>query len=160
MGDGQGIFEYSLEDFDGNVIQLSKYKDGSKVIMIVNIAINDGHTFLNFRELEELYQRYHDQGLEILAITSNDFGIEDKILAPPSIGKIPVFNLVHVTGSSIHPLFNYLIENTTNLPLSWNFCKFLVDSNGKPFKRYGHIINPLKIEGDIVAKMGIQKKEL
>jgi len=159
---GQGIYEYSLEDFNGNLVSLSKYKN-SKVIIIVNIALNDGITHFNFRELEELYTKYHDQGLEIIAIVSNDFGIEEKILIPPSIGtsNIPVFNVVHVTGTSIHPLFNYLIENTTNLPLSWNFCKFLIDpSNGKPYKRYGHIINPLKIEADILAKVGLLKKEL
>ena len=153
----QGIFDFSLEDFNGNVIPLSNYKK-SKLIMIVNIALNDGHTFLNFRELEELYNHHHDQGLEILAVLSNDFGVDQKILDPPYLGNIPVFNLVHVTGPSIHPLFSYLIDHTTHLPISWNFCKFLIDSsNGKPFKRYGHIINPFKIEGEITAKIGIKK---
>ena len=142
------IYDYSLIDIDGNEVSLAQYKD-SKVIMIVNIAMDDGLTFINNKELGMLHSKYHDKGLEILAILSNDFATQQSIAQKPSIGNIATFQDTKVTGDTIHPLFTYLTSATDNIPINWNFCKFLI-VNGKPVKRYQPTVNPLKIEPDIL----------
>jgi glutathione peroxidase len=61
---------------------------------------------------------------------------------------------IDVNGSNTHPVFSYLkkeLPGTLGNRIKWNFTKFLVDSNGKPFKRYAPATSPKKIEKDIVA---------
>lgn len=147
----QGVFDFKLIDFDTEQeISLQQYKN-TKAILITNVALNDGLTFINFKQLQHLYEKYHDKGLEILAIM-NDFGQESSIVVvKPHIGKIPLFSKTVVSGESIHPLFNYLVEQTNQIPISWNFAKFLIDAkNGKPIKRYAPQVSPLNIEHDII----------
>jgi glutathione peroxidase len=145
----QGIYDYNLIDIDGNEVSLAQYK-GTKVILIVNIAMDDGLTFRNNKELEVLHSKYHNKGLEILAILSNDFATQQSIPQKPSIGSIAtIFQNTKVTGDTIHPLFTYLTSATDNIPINWNFCKFLI-VNGKPVKRYQPTVHPLKIEPDIL----------
>ena len=36
-----------------------------------------GFTYTNYRELRELYEKYHDKGLEILAFPCNQFGEQE-----------------------------------------------------------------------------------
>jgi len=148
----QGIYDYSLIDIDGNEVSLASFKF-AKAILIVNIAMDDGLTFLNNRELEILHSKYHDKGLEILAILSNDFSTEKSLPQKPSIGSIAtIFQNTKVTDTSDenrHPLFTYLTAATDSMPISRNFCKFLI-VNGKPVKRYTPTVSPLKIEPDIL----------
>ena len=146
----QGIYDYTLIDFDGNEVSLAQYKGTHKVILIVNIAMDDGLTFRNNKELEILHSKYHDK-LEILAILSDDFAVQHSIPQKPSIGNIKTFQNTKVTGDQAHPLFTYLTSATDNLPINWNFCKFLINQHGKPVKRYQPTINPLKIEPDILT---------
>jgi len=153
----QGIFEFSLKDFDGSQeISLQQYSN-SKATLIVNIATNDGLTFINFKQLQDLYSKYHDKGLEIFAVLSNDFG-QESVLMKPSLGNIPIFGKTIVSGESIHPLFRYLIEQTDHAPLSWNFAKFLINANGKPIKRFAPQISPISIETDIIKLLGNTKE--
>ena len=65
-----GIYDYSVERPDGTTQPLSAYE--GKVLLIVNTATGCGFT-PQYRELEEFYRKYHDQGLEILDIPCNQF---------------------------------------------------------------------------------------
>uniref|UniRef100_A0A166JBC9 Glutathione peroxidase n=1 Tax=Daucus carota subsp. sativus TaxID=79200 RepID=A0A166JBC9_DAUCS len=67
----QSIHVFTVKDAKGNDIELSKYK--GKVLLIVNVASQCGLTTSNYTELAELYQKYKDQGLEILAFPCNQF---------------------------------------------------------------------------------------
>jgi glutathione peroxidase len=42
--------------------------------------------------------------------------------------------------------------------IRWNFGKFLIDSEGTPFKRYGPKTSPLEIKDDIDALMSKAEK--
>ena len=92
---------------------LSRYK--GKVLLIVNTATHCGFT-PQYKELEELYQSYAKDGLEILDFPCNQFGGQ----APGTMQEIrqfctekydthfPQFEKIDVNGSNASPLFTYL----------------------------------------------------
>jgi glutathione peroxidase len=60
---------------------------------------------------------------------------------------------VDVNGSNTHPVFKYLKNELgggiLGKSIKWNFTKFLITPQGKPFKRYTPTTAPREIEGDI-----------
>ncbi|XP_055806873.1 probable phospholipid hydroperoxide glutathione peroxidase 6, mitochondrial isoform X2 [Solanum dulcamara] len=71
----QSVYDFTLKDVMGNDVDLSIYK--GKVLLIVNVASKCGMTNSNYTELNQLYEKYKGQGLEILAFPSNQFGEEE-----------------------------------------------------------------------------------
>ena len=70
------VFGYSVSDANGNMVSMEKYSS-KKVIIVVNVASFCGYTYTNYRGLMDLYERYKDHGLEILAFPSNQFGEQE-----------------------------------------------------------------------------------
>lgn len=113
-----------------------------------------------------MYDKYADNGLEIMAFPCNNFGgqeprsSEEIVEFATSKGaRFPVFSKVDcVGGESSHPLYQYLTSRIgggiLGDNLKWNFHKFLANKEGVPVKRYGPMDNPLSLESDIVALLG------
>ncbi len=111
----QNIFDFTVKDRKGNDIQLSEYK--GKVLLIVNTATRCGFT-PQYTELQNLYDKYADKGLEILDFPCNQFGEQ----APGSNEEIhefctlnfnikfPQMGKLDVNGENEHPLFTFLKE--------------------------------------------------
>ena len=109
----QTVYDFNVKNDEGKEVSLSDYK--GKVILIVNTATRCGFT-PQYKELEELYQKYSQSGLEILDFPCNQFGQQ----APSSIEEIhnfctanfnihfPQFDKIDVNGDNAHPLFTYL----------------------------------------------------
>lgn len=107
------IYDYELTKGNGEKLQLSDFK--GKVILVVNTATGCGFT-PQYAPIEELYKKYHEQGLEILDIPCNQFGGQ----APGSDDEIHEFCSIHynttfpqmkksdVNGSNELPLYTYL----------------------------------------------------
>ena len=76
------IYEYSVQDAQGNDVPLKQYK--GKVLLIVNTATACGFT-PQYKELEELYEKYHDNGFEIIDVPCNQFGEQ----APGTDAEVP-----------------------------------------------------------------------
>ena len=75
------IYDYTLLDRKGNEVSLRQYE--GRVLLIVNTATGCGFT-PQYEELESMYEKYHDQGLEIIDIPCNQFagqtpGTDDEI---------------------------------------------------------------------------------
>lgn len=64
------IYDYELERADGSRFSLAENK--GKVMIIVNTATGCGFT-PHYEPLEALYEKYHEQGLEIIDIPCNQF---------------------------------------------------------------------------------------
>ena len=78
------IYDYKVEKQNGSFLDLSELK--GKVILIVNTATKCGFT-PQYEDLENLYEKYHDKGLEIIDIPCNQF----KDQAPESDEEITKF---------------------------------------------------------------------
>lgn len=68
------IYNYSLQKKDGSELSLKAYEN--KVLIIVNTASKCGFT-PQYEGLEKLYKTYKEQGLEIIAVPSNQFAEEE-----------------------------------------------------------------------------------
>lgn len=107
------IYDYKVTKRNGEELALSSLK--GKVILIVNTATGCGFT-PQYAPIEEMYKKYHDQGLEILDIPCNQFGGQ----APGSDDEIHEFCQLHynttfeqmkkadVNGNNQLPLYKYL----------------------------------------------------
>lgn len=147
-----------LERLNGNKEQITDYAD--KVLLVVNVASNCGFTS-QYKELQSLYDEFHDQGLEILAFPCNQFGGQEpgtpqqiEAFCSTRFGTtFPIFQKTDVNGANAHPLFEYLKTAAPGLlgteAIKWNFTKFLINRNGLPVKRYASASSPSSISADI-----------
>lgn len=69
--DMKTVYDFSLQDKKGNNVSLEQYK--GKVLLIVNTATGCGFT-PQYEDLEAMYHKLKDKGLEILDIPCNQFG--------------------------------------------------------------------------------------
>ena len=110
-----GIYDITVKDIDGSDVSLANYK--GKVLLIVNVASKCGLT-PQYEGLEALYQKYKDQGLEILAFPCNQFlgqepGTNEEIQSFCSLNynvTFPLFDKIDVNGEAESPLYTYLKE--------------------------------------------------
>ena len=110
-----GIYDITVKDIDGSDVSLDNYK--GKVLLIVNVASKCGLT-PQYEGLEALYQKYKDQGLEILAFPCNQFleqepGTNEEIQSFCSLTynvTFPLFDKIDVNGENESPLYTYLKE--------------------------------------------------
>ena len=62
------IYDYSVTNTKNEEVSLSQFQ--GKVMMIVNTATGCGFT-PHYKPIEEMYEKYHDAGLEIIDIPCN-----------------------------------------------------------------------------------------
>jgi glutathione peroxidase len=116
--------------------------------------------------MQVLHEKYGED-LHILAFPCNSFGgqepkgnsdilnfAREKMGYKGGIyGKIKCQN-----GNETHPFFTELTASVPNgmfgQAMKWNFSKWLVDSNGLPYKRYSPQSSPLTFEDDIIELIG------
>ena len=123
------ILDISAKSFDWETVK-------GKKIMVVNVASKCGLT-PQYVQLEELYQKYKNQGFTILGFPANNFGAQepgsnDEIATFCELNfgvSFPMMSKISVLGNDQHPLYKWLTEETSE-SVSWNFQKFLVDENG------------------------------
>jgi glutathione peroxidase len=151
------VYDYSVNDIDGNEVHLSDYE--GKVLLIVNTASECGFTS-QYEGLQELYEQHKDDGLVVLGFPCNQFGGQE----PGSSEEIknfcsskfsvtfPLFEKIDVNGDNAAPLYKYLKSEQSGLitdDIKWNFTKFLIDRNGQPVERFAPTTKPEKIESHI-----------
>ena len=140
--------EQSLKDFAG------------KVLVVVNVASKCGFT-PQYKDLELIYKKYKDRGLEILGFPCNQFGSQEpgteddiKSFCDLNYGvTFPIFKKIDVNGENASPLFEVMKNALPGIlglkMIKWNFTKFLIDKNGRPVSRYAPKDGPNEMLGEI-----------
>lgn len=107
------IYDFKALSNRGEEVDMAQYR--GKVLMIVNTASKCGFT-PQYDGLEELYQKYKDQGLVIIGFPCDQFahqepGSDEEIAEFCRINHGVTFQLmkkVDVNGENAHPIFEYL----------------------------------------------------
>jgi glutathione peroxidase len=154
------LYQFNVNNNQGQSVSLSTYQD--KVLLIVNTASNCGFT-PQYQGLQALYEKYQDQGFEVLAFPCNQFkqqeqGDDQQIKQFCDLHfniKFPLFSKIEVNGAQAHPLFQYLKQQAPGLlgskSIKWNFTKFLINRQGEVLKRFAPTTKPAAIEQQIVS---------
>lgn len=147
------LYDITVKDKRGNDVSLSEYR--GKVLLIVNTATKCGLT-PQYDGLEALYEKYHDQGFEVLDFPCNQFAFQapgsaeqiDNFCTLKFNTKFPRFAKVKVNGKDADPLYVYLKQEKPGR-IAWNFAKFLIDRNGNVVDRFSPQDIPEKLESAI-----------
>ena len=155
------VYEFKVKNQKGEDVSLESFK--GKVLLIVNTATKCGFT-PQYEELEALYEKYHEQGFEVLDFPCNQFfhqapGSDEEINQVCSLKfntKFLRFKKVEVKGDKAEPLFIYLCsqnEKGKYKKIKWNFTKFLISKNGEVIGRFEPTEKPFKFENEIVKAL-------
>ncbi len=151
---------FTFAGLDGADIRLSAY--AGKPILVVNTASQCGFT-PQYAGLQTLWMRFHDRGLLIVGVPSNDFGGQE----PGGVSEIketanhvygvtfPLAQKAVVKGANPHPFYKWAAsERPLEVP-RWNFHKYLIG-------RDGHIVAafPSEIEPTDSRVIAAVEKEL
>ena len=133
------IHQFKAKTIDGIDFDLSSLK--GKKVLIVNTASKCGFT-PQYKELENLYQKYKDKNFTIIGFPCNQFGGQE----PGSSSEIHDFctknygvtflmmEKVNVKGDSTCDIYKWLTNKSQNGVMSssvkWNFQKYMIDENG------------------------------
>jgi|UniRef100_A0A2N9GWM7 glutathione peroxidase len=159
----KSIHEFIVKDAKGKAVDLSIYK--GKVLLVVNVASKCGFTEANYTQLTEIYNRYKDKGLEILAFPCNQFLHQQpgtsqeaqEFACTRYKAEYPIFQKIRCNGPDTAPVFKFLKASKPGFlgsRIKWNFTKFLVDGEGHVIERYGPTTAPLAFEADIKKALG------
>ena len=143
------FFDLSIKSIDGKNIDFDQYK--GKTILVVNVASNCGFT-KQYSGLQELYDKYRDNGLVVMGVPSNQFGgqepganeeIKDFCETNFNI-TFPITDKVEVKGDNSHEIYKWAKKNygKSTVP-KWNFHKILINKHGKIQNTFNSFIDPL-----------------
>ena len=140
--------------------EISLADKAGKVLLIVNTASKCGFT-PQYEGLEALFQKYGDQGFEVIAFPCNQFGAQEPGNAEEIANfcslkydvSFPLMDKIDVNGAGAPPLYDWLKKEAPGLlgsrAVKWNFTKFLIGRDGKVVRRYAPTDKPADMAKDI-----------
>jgi glutathione peroxidase len=129
-------YAFAFKALDGGDIRLADF--AGKPILVVNTASQCGFT-PQYAGLQQLWTRYHDRGLMMIAVPSNDFGGQEpggaadiRETASHTYGvTFPIAEKAAVKGANPNPFYKWAAsERPLDVP-RWNFHKYLIGRDGR-----------------------------
>ena len=140
------IYDFKMNSLEGKPVDFAQYK--GKYLLLVNTASKCGYT-PQYAELEKLHEQLGSK-VAVLGFPANNFlwqepGTNEEIASfcQKNYGvKFQMFEKISVKGKDVAPIYKWLADKTGEKP-SWNFCKYLVDPQGKVIAFYSSKVSPL-----------------
>ena len=123
------FYDYNVINAAGEPVSMSDFKN--KVVMVVNTATGCGFT-PQYKDIESMYEKYHDQGLEIIDIPCNQFAGQ----TPGSDKEIHDFCTLNY-----HTQFPQMKKSDVNGDNSLELYEYL--KNQQSFKGFGKGVKAL-----------------
>lgn len=146
------VYDTDLTALDGTPGVLADQK--GKVTLLVNVASKCGLT-PQYTQLEELQQRFGDQGFTVVGVPCNQFleqepGTAEEITTFCSVTygiTFPLTQKLDVNGDDRTPLYTELTaapdsDDGTVGDIRWNFEKFLIGRDGDVIGRFNPTVVP------------------
>ncbi|SEF85968.1 glutathione peroxidase [Vibrio hangzhouensis] len=119
-----------------------------KVLLVVNTASQCGYTG-QYKQLEQLHNRYKAQGFSVVGFPSNDFnqdrGSEEntaKICYLDYGVTFPMMARSSVKGTQANPVFSEIARQSGVVP-KWNFYKYLIGQDGRVVGVFSSSVSPV-----------------
>ncbi len=128
-------YAFSFPALAGGDIRLADY--AGRPLLIVNTASLCGYT-PQYAGLQEMWSEFHDRGLMIIGVPSNDFGGQE----PGGASEIaetaqhqygatfPIAAKAVVKGPNAHPFYKWAADARPKDIPRWNFHKYLIGRDG------------------------------
>ena len=140
-------YAFSFQALAGGDIRLAEY--AGRPLMIVNTASLCGFT-PQYAGLQQLWSEFHERGLTIVGVPSNDFGAQE----PGGASEIaetaqhqygvtfPIAAKAVVKGPDAHPFYKWAAEQRPKDVPRWNFHKYLIGRDGGIAEVFPETVEP------------------
>ncbi len=148
------FYDLKAITIDGQEISFEQFK--GKKVLIVNVASKCGYTY-QYEGLQKLHELYGSK-VSILGFPANDFlfqerGSNEEIaeFCESNFGvTFQMFEKITTKGKKQSPVYHWLSNKKLNgwndQKPSWNFCKYLIDEDGKLVAFFDSKVKPLSEE--------------
>lgn len=160
------IYDYSVPKPDGSELALADLK--GKVVVVVNTATGCGFT-PQYEPLEKMYEKFHDEGLEIIDVPCNQFAgqtpeTDEEIHEFCTLKyntRFPQMKKSDVNGENELPLYTFLKgqkgfegfgKGPKAMAMSVMLKKIDKDYKNKPDIKWNFTKFVINRDGDVVAR--------
>jgi glutathione peroxidase len=141
-------YAFSFPALAGGEIRLADY--AGRPILVINTASLCGFT-PQYAGLQQLWSEFHDRGLMIVGVPSNDFGAQEPggateiaQTAQQQYGvTLPIAAKAVVKGVNAHPFYKWAASARPNDVPRWNFHKYLIGRDGYIAEVFPETVDPL-----------------
>jgi glutathione peroxidase len=133
------FYDFTINDLSGKPVNLKEYK--GKTVVLINVASKCGFT-PQYADWQKFHEKFGDK-IAVLGFPANNFmsqepGSSEEIaeFCQKNYGvTFRMFEKIEVAGKDKAPLYNWLsnkdLNGWNNQEPSWNFCKYLINKDGK-----------------------------
>ena len=141
-------YAFSFPALDGGDIRLGDYT--GRPLLVVNTASLCGFT-PQYAGLQELWTQFHDRGLMMIGVPSNDFGGQEpggaREIAETAQHQygvtFPIAAKAVVKGPNAHPFYKWAADVRPKDVPRWNFHKYLIGRDGYIAEVFPETVEPL-----------------
>jgi glutathione peroxidase len=140
-------YHFAFPALEGGDIRLAEF--AGHPFIVVNTASQCGYT-PQYAGLQQLWSEFHDRGLTIVGVPSNDFGGQE----PGGAAEImdtaqhqygvtfPLAAKTVVKGENAHPFYRWAAAARPKDVPRWNFHKYLIGPDGNIADVFPETIEP------------------
>ncbi len=140
-------YAFSFPALTGDDIRLADY--AGRPLLVVNTASLCGFT-PQYAGLQELWTQFHERGLMIIGVPSNDFGGQEPGGATEIAATaqqqysvtFPIAAKAVVRGPNAHPFYKWAAEARPKDVPRWNFHKYLIGRDGYIAEVFAESVEP------------------